>query len=119
MAFWIAVALSALAAIAHIFVGTGEVRGPLMAAGIDPLAEQQLLMVWHMISVVLVLIAVMFLGAALRGKRDMARAAVMLSLGLGVVSLVVGLMGPLGAFGLPQWTLLFAMAFAGGWGLRA
>lgn len=87
---YLACALSTLWFLVHTFVGGPQIIGPLRAAtGLSPMVRGVLWMVWHMLTLVLALMALAFLASALWQSRDMALTATALSGALFLAGVVV------------------------------
>jgi hypothetical protein len=106
---WVAAGVSAVTATIHVVVGTPEMMGALLAAPIDPVAQQTLRVVWHVTSVLLVSFAVALAWAARADPviaRPLLASVWVLCLAIAVIFLLVGV-DAFGAapFTLPQWVL--------------
>ena len=111
---WTAAALGALTAAVHGLVGTGDTLGPLLADGaLDPVVRQTFAAIWHVVTVLLVLLPVAVVWAGVvgpaRGRAVLAGVwAVSLAFTLVFLAVDVVAFGP-AVLTLPQW-VLFAPA---------
>lgn len=98
----------------HTFVGGAEVAVPLAASDLPQEVLAPAVMVWHMITWILVLLAVLFGAAVVRNSRDLMIAATALS---GVIALAGLLSIPMTGSSfmqLPQGSLFLVTAILGG-----
>ena len=116
--FLIAAIVSALLFGVHLFVGTGEVHAPLMESGIDQGPRYTLYLVWHMVTVLLGVMAAGFAWAAFVPSAWDVGVVLVVMAGLCTVWgawLQMSAKLPLAV--LPQWTGLAAVCGAGAWSL--
>lgn len=105
--------VAALTAAVHLAAGQGDVAAPLLAATLAPEPKWTLLVVWHMVSLQLVLAAVALLAGAVRTRGLPRSTALVIGAHFGgsaAVFLLVGAVSGLGAWALPQWVLLLPVA---------
>lgn len=111
--------LAAFTAAVHIVAGGGDVAVPLLASSLDGTLKWTLYVVWHMVSVVLVLSAVaLFVGAVPRhaaSSRYLVRFVSVLWCAFGALFLAVAALQPEsgGLFALPQWIVLLPVGVLG------
>lgn len=111
--------LAAFTAVVHVFVGGEDVAVPLLASPLTGTLKWTLYVVWHMVSVVLALSAVvLFVGAMPRHagpSRYLVRFVSALWCAFGVLFLLVAAMQPDsgGFLALPQWALLLPVGVLG------
>lgn len=108
----------ALTGLVHVFAGGPEVMVPLRASDVPPLPNAVLHVVWHMVTLMLAVMAGAL--AYLVHNRNVVLALVLIALNLGTALIFVGygaaLLGTLAP--MPQWTIFLAMAGVIAMGLR-
>ncbi len=109
-----AVAMAAIAAL-HIVGGGAELARPLLNQTVLGAAVTfNLYYTWHLVSVMLVAMALAYgLAAFSAGQRPLAAAATVLALAFAVLNIVIGLQTTLFPWQLPQWVLFAPLAAVG------
>ena len=115
-----AVAMAAIAAL-HIVGGGAELARPLLNQKVLGAAVTfNLYYAWHLVSVMLVAMALAYGAAAFSAShRSLGSAASLLALAFAVLNIVIGLQAGLYPWGLPQWVLFAPVAAVGFLGLFA
>ncbi len=120
LALFAAAALSTLWALVHLFIGGPEVAGPLRKArDLPEVARDTAYFCWHLVSVTLVLMAGLFLAAALgtRGAEGLAMAGTALAAGFAALGLALPHLIGTDYRRLPQGWLFVPVIALGLWGL--
>lgn len=118
IAFFAAAGLSALWAGVHLVLGGRQVAGPLRAtsdAALDPMARDTAWLCWHFVTGALILMALLFLGAALGGATGLSATALAATFALAGL-ILPPLMGQSYRV-LPQGWLFVPVAALGLWGM--
>lgn len=102
----------------HTFVGGAEVAVPLAASDLPPEVLAPARMVWHMVTWILVLQAVLFGAAVVRSSRDLMIAATGISAALAIAGLISIPMTGSSFMQLPQGSLFLVTAILGGIAVR-
>jgi len=103
----------------HTFAGGAEVAGPLLRSEMPPVAKWTAYYCWHLVTIVLSLMAVSFAYAAfVPSGRDVAALATALSVSSGLWSLVLVVWRYRHPWRLPQWSLFLVISLAAVWGFR-
>ncbi len=105
-----AAAVMAFSTLLHLFAGGAEIYDPVRASTLDAIPRSVMSVVWHMVSVMLAVMAVALYWCA--GHRNSALELTVLALQIGTVALFLGytLVDFRALFALPQWTLFLATA---------
>jgi hypothetical protein len=104
----------------HTFIGGPQIIGPLRASrDLPQMVRGVLWMVWHMVTLVLALMALLFLLAALWQSRDLALAGAALSGALFLAGVVVVPLSGLSYREAPQGWLFLPAAALGAYALIA
>lgn len=102
---WSAAALMGLTTCVHLFAGTPEIMSPIMSAGIHPVVKATAMVVWHVVTLLLLLLT--FAIAYLASHKNDALFTLTLAIQLSFAGLFLyyglGTFG--GVFTLPQWTV--------------
>ena len=110
--WYLAAALAmVLTTLVHLFVGGPEVYTPLRAAPIDPVVQSVLSVVWHMVSLMLAVMAMMLFALWRSHTPEMSVASALLSLGTALLFLGYGAADLGTPWPMPQWTI-FLVVFA-------
>lgn len=117
---YLSAALSAAWFFVHTFVGGPEIIRPLRASSdLPPMVRGVLWMVWHMVTLVLALLAALFVLAALWQSRDLALAGAALSGVLFLAGVVVIPLSGLSYREAPQGWLFLPAVLLGAYALMA
>ena len=115
---YVSAALSAVWFAVHTFVGGREIIPPLRAAtNLAPDVRAVLRMVWHMVTLLLAVMAVIFLLAALWTSRDLALAGTLLSAAFFLAGVVVIPLSGVSYAKAPQGWLFLPAAILGAYAL--
>lgn len=118
----LAALLAAFTAAVHVFVGTPEIKGPLLQSALPQEVRLLLYACWHLVSVTLTLSAAALFVSARPSRTPPPHHTVKLVsclwLCFGLVFIVVALLysGPPMLLELPQWALLLPVGALGLWG---
>ncbi|TNE62366.1 MAG: hypothetical protein EP335_12285 [Alphaproteobacteria bacterium] len=106
---------SALTAFIHMRFGGREIAGPLLAArDLHPVAKYTNYFCWHMVSIVIVMMAGCYLYAALKpGAVELAGLATLLAFAFAFWNLALIVWKQQRFDYMPQWALFLAIGFAG------
>jgi hypothetical protein len=117
--FALAAVLMGATALLHLIGGEFDVHRPLLARAIAPTDAPFISILWHGVSAMLVLSAVVMALAARNPERHASGVwvAVLWNAALGGLFISYGFVHLGSLFILPQWTLLLAGAALGLWGL--
>jgi len=116
--------VAAFTAVIHVFAGTREIHGPLLASALALPIRLLLYACWHLVSVILVVSAAALTWSALPGNRAAAGALpafvslVWLLFGLVFLFVAVVFAGLPAIRVLPQWTLLLPVGILAWIGAR-
>ena len=114
--WWLLAALSmAMIAALHIIGGGAELARPLLdQKALGAPVTFNLYYAWHLVSVMLIAMALAYgLAAFSASQRPLAAAASLLALAFAVLNIVIGLQTGLFPWGLPQWVLFVLVAAVG------
>lgn len=101
-----AAALMGLTSAVHIFAGTGEIMSPIVAADVlDPAIRAIAMVVWHMVSLVLVLSTLAIGYLAVRSNSALGSFVVASQFGFALIFLYYNITQFGALFVLPQWTV--------------
>lgn len=115
---YISAALSAALFAIHTFVGGPEIIKPLhKSSDLAPVVRAVLRMVWHMVTLVLALMCLFFLGAALWSSRDLALAGSAISAALFLAGVIVIPLSGVSYRQAPQGWLFLPVALLGAYAL--
>ncbi|MFV2002761.1 MAG: hypothetical protein ACC619_07235 [Paracoccaceae bacterium] len=116
-----AAALSSALAAAHILGGTPEFLSPVLQTGLAPDIRAVAAIVWHAVSLILIVNSVVLIGAAMNRPWGRAGVPIVAAQYLGFVGLFIFLgISFLGNItDLPQWTAFAAISAMVGLGMRA
>ena len=115
---WFATLLSAAWFGVHTFVGGAEVAGPLRTSGIDPAILAPSWMVWHMVTGLLALMALLFGWATLAARPDPMLAGTGMALVLSIAGIAAAPIVGVGYDLLPQGFLFVPVVLAGAYAWR-
>lgn len=107
---WGASALMALTSAVHIFAGTSEIMQPIRAADLHPIVIQTAMVVWHVISLLLILMTLALAYLARQPNAALWAFIIAIQLSFTVVFLYYTLTGFGALFALPQWTVFLLTA---------
>lgn len=110
---WIAAALTFTWFLVHTFVGGAEVAGPLRASDLPMSVMAPAWMVWHMVTGLLLFLALLFAWAAVKGARDAMVVAAAISAVLAIAGLAAAPLTGAGFLALPQGFLFVPGALLG------
>ena len=105
-----AAAAMAVTTLVHVFMGGPEVYAPLRAATLDPVVQSVLSVVWHMVTLVLAIMAITYWVLWQRPAVALAASNGAICLGIALLFLGYG-MADLGTlWPMPQW-IIFLLVF--------
>ncbi|MGB0439338.1 MAG: hypothetical protein ACPGFC_04440 [Paracoccaceae bacterium] len=110
---WAACGLCVIWAFVHIVIGGREVARPLRDSDLPALIKGTTLVVWHMVSAMLIAMALIFASAAVSGSADLAWTGTVLAGMLTVVGFVVPPTLNMRYRDLPQGWLFLPVALLG------
>ena len=117
--------LAVLTAAVHIFIGTPEIKAPLLESSMSQELSLLLYVCWHLVSVTLVFSAIVFFVAARTAfqikYQYTAKLVSLLWLSFGCVFIVIALWysDTSMLLKLPQWVLFLPIGAIGLWGSRS
>lgn len=117
---WGAAALMGFTTCVHLFAGTPDVMSPIMGADIDLVTKGTAMVVWHGVSLILLLSTFALAYLARRDNPALFAFAIAIQLGFAALFLFYNLSMFGALFALPQWTVfLLAPALMGAARLKA
>lgn len=109
-----AAVLSLVTAAVHVFAGGRDVARPMLAScDLHAIPKFTNYYCWHMVTMILVVMAAAFVYAAMIGARDIAILATLLAMAFASWSLALIAWKRLNPVHFPQWILFLSIAAAG------
>ncbi|MGB7318437.1 MAG: hypothetical protein WBC85_10780 [Planktotalea sp.] len=103
---WIAAGLMGLTSAVHLFLGTGDIMSPIMQAEtLDPAIRAIAMVVWHMVSLMLLLSTLAIAYLARTPNQALKWFVISMQVGFTLIFLFYNITHFAALFVLPQWTV--------------
>lgn len=119
LAGWAAAGLTFVWFVVHTFVGGAEVAAPLRAADLPIAVMAPAWMVWHMVTLILLLNAALFALGTHRGDRSFLLAGAAIAAAFCLSGIAAAILTGAGFAQLPQGLLFVPTAALGAWAARS
>lgn len=102
---WAAAAVMGLTTAVHLFLGTGDIMTPILAAeAIHPVVRGVALVVWHMVTLILAMSTVAMVYLAKQNNQALGLFVMLLQFGFAAIFLWINVAMFGALFTMPQWT---------------